>query len=69
MSVMIDKVAEDMRLAAIQRGNPIHPALAHHLAVTALNALKKPTDAMLLVYTDPQEAEMYWQAMLNEALK
>lgn len=46
MSDQIDRVAEAMRLRAIERGHPIHPVMVRHLAVAAIEAMREPTDAM-----------------------
>lgn len=46
MTEMIKRVAEAMRLRAIERGHPIHPAMAHHLAAAAIEAMREPTEGM-----------------------
>lgn len=35
---MVAKAAEALRLCAIERGHPVHPAVAQHLAVAAITA-------------------------------
>lgn len=46
MTKMIERVAEAMRLRAIERGHPIHPVVAHHLAAAAIEAMLEPTNEM-----------------------
>lgn len=47
MSEMINRIAEAMRLRAIDRGQPIHPTMAAHLAAAALEELRVPTVDMV----------------------
>ena len=81
MSEKIQQVAEAMRLRAIERGHPIHPALLHHLAAAAIEAMREPTEAMLQApamrrwaWKDDEgvtagDIADAWNAMIDEALK
>lgn len=74
MSEMIERVAEAMRLRAIERGHPIHPAMVHHLAAAAIEAMRGPTDDMLSAaceagaLDDDPEIIMIYDTMIGAAL-
>lgn len=79
MSEMVERVARAMCEKAgtdwsDTSGDEYAPALINRpfwmqQARAAIEAMRAPTDRMALVYADPTEAEMYWQAMIDEALK
>lgn len=71
---MIDRVAEAMRLSAIERGQPI-PAIARHLAAAAIEAMREPTEAMKRAGFEftgdpcwPEDVGRAWQTMIDAAL-
>lgn len=74
MANMIERVAEAMRLRSIERGFPIHPLIAHHLAATAIEAMREPTEDMIEASNREWDGRMShrsscaWQAMIDAAL-
>jgi hypothetical protein len=81
MSEMIERVAEAIRLRSCERGYPVHPAVAHHLAAAAMEAMREPTPAMhdaawaaSLEPNEPMQPDFpdinagIWQAMIDEAI-
>lgn len=70
MSEMTERMAEAMRLRAIERGHPIHPVLVRHLAHAALNAMREPTEAMKAATSENTwHAVQDYQAMIDKALE
>lgn len=85
MSEMVERVAEAIRLRAIERGHPVHPAMVRHMAAAAIEAMREPTIKMIsaaqyavearearFVKPDPiklMTCKMAWQTMIDEALK
>jgi hypothetical protein len=77
---MIERLAEAMRLRAIERGHPIHPVMAHHLAAAAIEAMREPTEDMYRAVDDSEEliasdgrlnphlAVNAWKLMIDTAL-
>lgn len=70
MSEMVERVAEKLRAECLAVfGSTWNNDVAARFARAAIDTMREPTEAMALVYADPQEATMYWQAMIDTALK
>ena len=68
---MIERVAEAIRLRSCERGHPVHPAVAHHLAAAAIEAMRDPTEAMVdRCWTDQviDYPDLCWKSMIDEVL-
>jgi hypothetical protein len=77
MSEMIDRVAEVIRLRAIERGQPVHPVMVRHVAVAAIETMREPVAAQEAVMRDLLEREdrpptkrwhWVWHEMIEAAL-
>lgn len=76
MSEMVERVAQAIKTRALERGSdPIHPAVLHHLAAAAIEAMREPTQKMCTAgsrdYEDGvngADAGGIWKAMIDAAL-
>lgn len=71
MSKMIDRVAEAIRLRAIDRGHPIDTVTAHHLAAAAIESMREITpdiDDMHPPFVQKKDFHESWTAMHDMAL-
>ena len=73
MSEMVERVAAAWMLAEIGvRWEDAYDGARERYrswARKAIEAMREPTDAMTLVRLDPEEAEYYWRAMIDAALR